>query len=111
MSEVAATIRRELLVQVAPWYREATHAQQWVVLDEFLAAAIYARKYAIRLLAKPFTPPTSIRRPREARYGSAVREPLRVAWTATLLQGPQLPSLAWPWRPMVDRIQIKSSSL
>ena len=30
--------KRELLVQVAPRYHEATHAQKSVVLDEFLAA-------------------------------------------------------------------------
>jgi hypothetical protein len=35
--------KRELLVQVAPRYREATHAQKSVVLDEFLAATGYAR--------------------------------------------------------------------
>jgi hypothetical protein len=75
--------KRELLVQVAPRYREATHAQKSVVLDEFLAATGYARKYAIRLLAQPVAPPAPIRRPREPRYGSAVREALRVAWTAT----------------------------
>ena len=71
--------KRELLVQVAPRYREATHAQKSVVLDEFLAATGYARKYAIRLLAKPIAPPAPIRRPREPRYGPAVREALRVA--------------------------------
>jgi hypothetical protein len=75
--------KRELLVQVAPRYREATHAQKSVVLDEFLAATGYARKYAIRLLAKPIAPPAPIRRPRAPRYGPAVREALRVAWTAT----------------------------
>src|SRR5215207_9739170 len=75
--------KRELLVQVAPRYREATHGQKSVVLDEFLAATGYARKYAIRLLAKPVTPPAPIRRPRAPRYGSAVRDALQVAWTAT----------------------------
>src|SRR4051812_6025947 len=73
--------KRELLVQVAPRYREATHAQKSIVLDEFLAAAGYARKYAIRLLAKPIGPPAPIRRPREPRYGATVREALQVAWT------------------------------
>ena len=43
--------KRELLAQVAPRYTEATHAQTSVILDEFLAATGYARKYAIRLLA------------------------------------------------------------
>jgi hypothetical protein len=74
--------KRELLVQVAPRYREATHAQKSVALDEFLAATGYARKYAIRLLAQPVVPPAPIRRPREPRYGPVVREALRIAWTA-----------------------------
>src|SRR5215207_6332319 len=75
--------KRELLVQVAPRYREATHAQKSVVLDEFLAATGYARKYAIRLLAKPIAPPAPIQRPRAPRYGPTVCEALRVASTAT----------------------------
>src|SRR3954453_17660685 len=73
--------KRELLVQVAPRYRAAGHAQKSVVLDEFVAATGYARKYAIRLLAQPVPKPAPIRRPREPRYGPAVREALHVAWT------------------------------
>ncbi len=74
--------KRELLAQVAPRYRAATHGQKSTVLDEFLAATGYTRKYAIRLLAKPVSPPGSIQRPRAPRYGTDVREALRVAWTA-----------------------------
>src|SRR3954463_7327557 len=74
--------KRELLAQVAPRYREAGHAQKSVVLDEFVAPTGYVRKYAIRLLAQPVPEPAPIRRPREPRYGPAVREALRVAWTA-----------------------------
>jgi len=74
--------KRELLAQVAPRYVEAGHAQKSVILDEFLAATGYARKYAIRLLARPVAPPGPIRRPRAPRYGPAVREALRVAWAA-----------------------------
>lgn len=74
--------KRELLAQVAPRYTEASHAQKTVILDEFLATTGYARKYAIRLLARPVAPPGPIRRPRAPRYGPAVREALRVAWAA-----------------------------
>jgi hypothetical protein len=74
--------KRELLVQVAPRYRAASHAQKSVVLDEFVAATGYARKYALRLLARPVPLPGPIRRPRAPRYGSAVREALRIAWSA-----------------------------
>ena len=42
--------KRELLAQVAPRYQHATHTQKSLILDEFIAATGYARKYAIRLL-------------------------------------------------------------
>jgi len=75
--------KRELLVQVAPRYQEATHEQKSNVLDEFVAATGYARKYAIRLLRSPVGPQVRIQRPRERRYGPAVQEALAVAWAAT----------------------------
>src|SRR4051794_24959873 len=74
--------KRELLVQVAPRYRAATHGQKSIVLDEFLAATGYTRKYAIRLLAQPVSPPGPIHRPRTPRYDAAVCEALRIGWTA-----------------------------
>jgi hypothetical protein len=74
--------KRELLVQVAPRYREASHRQKSPILDEFVAATGYARKYAIRLLTHPVAPPGPIKRPREPRYGPAVQEPLAIAWAA-----------------------------
>src|SRR3954467_5598700 len=74
--------RRELLSQVAPRYAEARPGQKSVILDEFLASTGYARKYAIRLLCRPLPPPGPIRRPRAPRYGPAVREGLRIAWSA-----------------------------
>src|SRR3954471_22292074 len=73
---------RELLNQVAPRYAEARHGQKSVILDEFLASTGYARKYAIRLLRRPLPPAGPIRRPRAPRYGPAVREALRIAWSA-----------------------------
>ena len=48
--------RRELLAHVAGRYREANHAQRTSILDEFVAATGYARKYAIRLLTQPVVP-------------------------------------------------------
>ena len=59
--------KRELLAQVAPRYRAATHGQKSIILDEFRAATGYTRKYAIRLLAKPVSPPGPIQRPRAPR--------------------------------------------
>jgi hypothetical protein len=74
--------KRELLRQVAPRYQSSSHGQRSVILDEFVAATGYARKYAIRLLTGPIIPPGWIRRPRAPRYGPAVREALEVAWRA-----------------------------
>jgi hypothetical protein len=45
--------KRELLVQVAPRYVEGCRHQRRIILDEFVAATGYERKYAIRLLNSP----------------------------------------------------------
>lgn len=45
--------KRELLNQTTPRYREANHSQNPLILNEFIAAIGYARKYAIQLLSKP----------------------------------------------------------
>lgn len=75
--------KRELLAQIAPRYQEADHQQKSVILDEFVAATGYVRKYAIRLLASPVVaPPTKITRRRARRYGPAVQTALRVTWEA-----------------------------
>lgn len=75
--------KRQLAVQVAPRYREGSHAQKSAILDEFVAATGYARKYAIRLLTNPANPPpAAIKRPRARLYGPEVSEALVVAWRA-----------------------------
>jgi hypothetical protein len=75
--------RRELLARVACRYREADRAQKSLILDEFVAATGYARKYALRLLATPVAPPTPhVRRPRPRAYGPEVQEALAAAWAA-----------------------------
>ncbi len=75
--------KRELLLQISVRYQAASHHQKSIILDEFIAATGYARKYAIRLLTRPTPPlPTAITRPRARRYGPAVQEALRVAWAA-----------------------------
>jgi hypothetical protein len=74
--------KRELLASVAPRYQAARRVQKTVILDEFLAATGYDRKYAIRLLAHPPTTPVPIRRPRPRRYGPAVQAALATAWAA-----------------------------
>jgi hypothetical protein len=75
--------RRELLVRVASRYREADRLQKTTILDEFVAATGYARKYAIRLLTRPVaSSPTPIDRPRSRAYGPEVQEALAAAWAA-----------------------------
>jgi len=73
--------KRELLAQTAPRYGAAPPRQKRAILDEFVAATGYARKYAIRLLGQPIVPrPGPIMRPRARPYGPAVVEALTVAW-------------------------------
>jgi hypothetical protein len=75
--------KRELLAQIAPRYRDAAGAHKSRILDEFVAATGYARKYTIRLLSDPVPPPVHvICRPRARRYGRDVQEALAVAWAA-----------------------------
>jgi hypothetical protein len=73
--------KRELLWQIAPRYREASSALKEVILDEFVAATGYARKYAIRLLNHPAEQKRTITRPRPAHYGPEVQQALYLAWT------------------------------
>src|SRR6185503_19945569 len=75
--------KRELLVQTASRYQAASHVQKSIILDEFVAATGYDRKYAIRLLTNPVKPPAPIKRTRIPRYGPAVEEALRIAWAAS----------------------------
>ncbi len=75
--------KRELLMQTADRYREASRARRSVILGEFVAATGYARKYAIRLLRGPVIPPPApIKRPRERSYGPQVRRALELSWEA-----------------------------
>lgn len=71
--------KRELLAQTAPRYREASHAHKSIILNEFVAATGYARKYAIRLLQGPIAKPAPITRRRPPQYGRAVQEALVIA--------------------------------
>jgi hypothetical protein len=75
--------KRELLAQIAVRYQEANQLQRTVILDEFVAATGYARKYATRLLTHPPAPPApKIQRRRERHYGPAVQQALVSAWSA-----------------------------
>src|SRR5258708_19667614 len=82
-SSMSFLAKRELLVQVASRYRDATGQQKSRILDEFVAATGYARKYAIHLLTQPELPPVQpLTRPRPRHYGSEVQAALALAWGA-----------------------------
>lgn len=79
-SHLSYRAKRELLCQIAPRYREASSALKEVILDEFVAATGYARKYAIRLLNHPVDLKLTIERP--PHYGPEVQKALHLTWTA-----------------------------
>ena len=81
-SHLSFRSNRELLLQIAPRYREASPALKTVILDEFVAATGYARKYAIRLLRHPVAPKLTIERPRPPHYGPEVQQALHLTWMA-----------------------------
>src|SRR5436305_13513902 len=81
-SHMSYQAKRELLLQIAPRYREASSRLKEVILDEFVAATGYARKYAIRLLNHPADQKLTIARPRPPHDGSEVQHALHLAWTA-----------------------------
>src|SRR6266704_2764321 len=81
-SHLSYRAKRELLCQIAPRYREASSALKEVILDEFVAATGYARKYAIRLLNHPVDLKLTIERPRPPHYGPEVQQALHLTWTA-----------------------------
>ena len=71
--------RRVLLHQVAPAYHCASASQKQQILEDFVGATGYARKYARWLLnhtEEVFAPPTALRR----QYGPEVEEALVVVW-------------------------------
>ncbi len=71
--------RRVLLQQVAPVYHRASGSQKQQILEEFVTATGYVRKYAQWLLnhsEEVFAPQAALRR----RYGPEVEEALVLAW-------------------------------
>jgi hypothetical protein len=71
--------RRVLLRQMVPAYQQASASQKQQILEEFVRATGYARKYARWLLnhsEEVFAPPTALRR----HYGPEVEEALVLVW-------------------------------
>ena len=79
--------KRELLIQLAPRYAEASPAQKGIILGEFSQVTGYSRKYAIRILSQfqkqPVSFITSIKRVRPRKYGKEVQQALSTAWSAS----------------------------
>ena len=90
--------KRELLTALRPRYRRASKAEKGRILDEFVAATGYHRKYAIHLLRHGPRPAASAPRQGHTPYGPAVVRALTQLWQlsgylcAKRLQ-PFLPSL------------------
>src|SRR5258708_32422086 len=81
-SHLSYQAKRELLLQIAPRYREASSRLKEVILVEFVAATGYGRKYAIRLLNHPADQKLTIARPRPPHYGPEVQHALHLLSTA-----------------------------
>lgn len=75
--------RRELLAVTAPRYQEVSWSEKQTILNEFVAATGYHRKYAIQLLrGYPFEPSAGERKERPRRYTAEVQEALIKVWAA-----------------------------
>jgi len=73
--------KREFLWTVGPRYREANRRTKTIILNEFIAATGYKRKYAIRLLSQSdISVSKTIKRPRTRFYGKEVQDALIIAW-------------------------------
>jgi hypothetical protein len=79
--------KRELLIQIAPRYAEATPGQKGIILGEFIQVTGYTRKYAIRILSQcqkqPISIKTVLKRDRPRKYGKEVQEALATTWAAS----------------------------
>jgi len=72
--------RRELLCQIRPRYQAATRKVKREILNEFVRATGYHRKYALRLLNGPVpAKPAAIRRPRVSPY-LTILDDLKFSW-------------------------------
>lgn len=72
--------RRELLASVKPRYRKADRKTKTNILDEFVAATGYERKYAISLLGQRSSQEPLPKRGRRKTYGPATQEALIWLW-------------------------------
>ena len=79
---MSLTVRRELLAGVRKRYRDADWVEKGKILDGFVAASDYERKYAIRLLSGANIPKTPDKRRVAQKYDEQVRQALISVWCA-----------------------------
>lgn len=77
---MSQTSKRELLKVVRPRYTLGNRTVKQQILDEFVAATGYHRKYAIHLLNHPPKRSVAPRRPRRSKYTGQVRAALVNVW-------------------------------
>ncbi len=82
MKLMSLTTRRELLAGIRQRYQDASWVQKGKILDGFVAATDYDRKYASRLLNSTEAPPPVSRRPAALQYNEQVRQALLSVWYA-----------------------------
>lgn len=83
MKIMSLMTRRELLAGVREKYREASWADKVKILDGFVAATDYERKYATRLLnSAAETPVLPKKHPAAKKYDEQVRQALLSVWCA-----------------------------
>lgn len=80
-SSMSLKSKRELLQALRPAYHEASYKQKKELLDGFIAATGYERKYATKLLNK--AKPTTIRRNRKRQFDDAFVIVLKELWIAS----------------------------
>lgn len=76
--------RRELLINIRNKYKEGTWNEKGKILDGFVAATGYDRKYAIRALksSSVINECRAKRKPKEKKYDESVRQALILVWKA-----------------------------
>jgi len=77
---MSPTSKRELLRAIRPRYTSGSRTAKQQILDEFVAATGYHRKYAIHLLNHPPKRGATKRRPRRSKYTGRVRAALEKVW-------------------------------
>ena len=81
--KMSLTTRKELLTSVHASYSQAPWADKVKIVDGFIAATGYERKYAIKLLNVPIKPVTAkVKRPARVIYNEQIKQALIAIWHA-----------------------------